>query len=52
VAARYLGWGARVGSLRLGRYADLVSVRGDPLADIGVLEHVEIVVEDGRVVSR
>lgn len=32
VSARMMGWEDRVGSLGVGRFADLVAVRGDPLA--------------------
>jgi imidazolonepropionase-like amidohydrolase len=33
-----------------GRYADLVAVKGDPLADIRVLERVAVVMKGGVVV--
>jgi imidazolonepropionase-like amidohydrolase len=51
-AAELLGWGADVGTVRPGRYADLVAVEGDPLADIGALEDVDWVMKGGEVVSR
>jgi imidazolonepropionase-like amidohydrolase len=41
-----------LGALEAGRLADVVAVRGDPLADIDSLadpEHIRIVVKDGRV---
>jgi imidazolonepropionase-like amidohydrolase len=41
-----------LGALEAGRFADVVAVRGDPLADIDSLadpEHIRIVVKDGRV---
>ena len=34
VAAEAMGWGDRVGTLQPGRYADLIAVANDPLADI------------------
>jgi len=49
VAARYMGWEDRVGALEKGRFGDLVAVEGDPLADITVLENVEVVVKGGLV---
>jgi imidazolonepropionase-like amidohydrolase len=52
VAARYMGWAADIGSLAPGRYGDLIAVLGDPLADIGVLERVEVVVKGGLVFKR
>ena len=33
-----MGWADRVGSLAPGRFADLVAVAGDPLADVTPLE--------------
>jgi imidazolonepropionase-like amidohydrolase len=52
VAAVYLGWEDRVGTLRVGSYGDLIAVKGDPLTDITTLEHVEVVVKGGRIVKR
>jgi len=51
VAARYLGWDDRVGSLQPGRYADLVAVRGDPLQDIRLLENIALVIKGGEVID-
>jgi imidazolonepropionase-like amidohydrolase len=48
-AARVMGWEDRVGTLAPGRFGDLVAVRGDPLADIARLEHVDVVVKGGLV---
>jgi imidazolonepropionase-like amidohydrolase len=50
VAAECLGWSDRVGTLEPGRFADLVAVEGDPLADVTVLERPVVVVKGGRVV--
>lgn len=47
VAARVLGRDADVGSLQPGRLADLVAVPGDPLADIRLLESVDVVIKGG-----
>jgi imidazolonepropionase-like amidohydrolase len=52
IAAAAMGWGDRVGSLRPGHYGDLIAVRGDPLADIRLLEQVSAVVQGGRVVKQ
>jgi len=51
-AAELLGWEKDVGLVAPGRYADLVAVKGDPLADIHVLEHVHFVMKGGVVVKR
>ena len=47
VAARYMGWGDRVGQLSPGRYGDLIAVRGDPLKDINELKVVPVVIKGG-----
>ena len=49
VAAECLGWADRVGTLRPGRFADLVAVDGDPLTDVRVLESPAVVLKGGRV---
>jgi imidazolonepropionase-like amidohydrolase len=51
VAARFMAWSENVGSLEVGKYGDLIAVRGDPLADIAVLERVEAVVKGGLAVK-
>ena len=40
-----------MGSIRPGRYADLIAVDGDPLDDITVLEDVPFVMKGGAVVK-
>ncbi len=49
VAARYMGWGERVGAVEAGRYGDMIAVRGNPLEDITVLEGVDVVIKGGLV---
>jgi len=49
-AAELLQWSDRVGSLAPGRFADLVAVAGDPLADITELERPVVVAKGGAVV--
>jgi imidazolonepropionase-like amidohydrolase len=48
-AADLLGHANEVGSIKAGKYADLVAVSGDPLKDISLLERVEFVMKDGKV---
>lgn len=50
-AATLMGWADRVGSLSPGRFADLVAVARDPLADIEVLRTPAAVVKGGRLVA-
>jgi imidazolonepropionase-like amidohydrolase len=40
-----------VGVISVGRYGDLVAVRGDPLRDVSLLEHVDAVIKGGEVVK-
>ena len=49
VAARYMDWEDRVGAVQPGLYGDLIAVKGSPLEDIAILEHVEAVVKGGLV---
>jgi len=51
-AADLLGWSDRVGSVQPGRFADLVAVAGDPLADIHELERVTFVMKGGVVYTQ
>ena len=50
-AADLLGWQGSVGSIEPGYYADIIAVSGDPLADIGELEHVKFVMKGGVVIK-
>jgi imidazolonepropionase-like amidohydrolase len=49
-AAELMGWEDRVGTLEPGRFADLVAVAGDPLADVRTLEEPVLVAKGGVVV--
>src|SRR5882724_10131922 len=51
-AADLLGKSDILGSLKAGRYADVVAVSGNPLEDVSVLEHVKFVMKDGKVYKR
>lgn len=48
-AADLIGDTASIGSVRPGRFADLVAVAGDPLHDVTVLEHVAFVMKGGKI---
>src|SRR5262249_56924682 len=49
-AAEMLGWQDRVGTVEPGRFADLIAVAGDPVADITELERVAFVMKGGLVI--
>jgi imidazolonepropionase-like amidohydrolase len=49
-SSEMLGWGDRLGVIEPGKFADLVAITGDPLADITELEHVRFVMKGGAVV--
>jgi len=48
-AADLLGKSKLLGAVKSGRYADLVAVEGDLLADVSLLENVRFVMKDGKV---
>lgn len=48
--AEALGWQDRIGSVDAGKYADLIAVSGDPLADITEMTRVRFVMKGGKVI--
>ena len=48
-AATLIGWQDRVGSIAPGKFADLVAVEGDGLADVGKFANVAFVMKTGTV---
>jgi imidazolonepropionase-like amidohydrolase len=50
-AAEMLGWQDRIGAVEPAKFADLVAVTGDPMADITELERVRFVMKGGQVVN-
>jgi len=52
IAAELLGMENQIGSLAVGRFADMVAVPGDPLKDIRQLEHVDFIMKDGKRITK
>ncbi len=48
-AADLIGHPELFGSITAGKSADIIAVKGDPLADIRVLEHVAFVMKEGTI---
>ncbi len=48
-AADLLGWTKTVGTVEVGKWADLIAVDGDPTKDVTTLEHVKFVMKGGTV---
>lgn len=51
-AAELIGDPQDIGSVQAGRFADIVAVSGDPLADITELQRVQFVMKGGEVIKR
>jgi imidazolonepropionase-like amidohydrolase len=48
-SADLLGWRDKIGSIAVGKYADIVAVTGNPLDKISVLENMQFVMKGGVV---
>jgi imidazolonepropionase-like amidohydrolase len=48
-AADLIGRSNEFGSIKPGKYADLIAMSGDPPKDVTVLENVQFVMKDGTV---
>jgi imidazolonepropionase-like amidohydrolase len=51
-AARALDLGDRLGTIEVGKTADVVLLGADPVTNIEALEAVELVIKEGRIVFR
>ncbi len=50
INAEAMGWQDRIGSIEKGKYADLIAVSGNPLADITELQRVRFVMKGGKII--
>ncbi|MGQ0542912.1 MAG: Xaa-Pro dipeptidase [Blastocatellia bacterium] len=47
--ADLFGWSDKIGSITVGKYADIIAVEGDPLANVGILEKISFVMKGGVI---
>jgi imidazolonepropionase-like amidohydrolase len=46
-----MGWSDEVGTIEADKFGDLIAVKGDPLADITLLQKVEVVLKGGMALK-
>ena len=51
VPAEMLGQSEHIGTIQIGRKADIIAVAGDPLKDISELERVSFVMANGKIIK-
>jgi len=51
VAAAHMGLGSEVGAVEAGRAADIVAVHGDPLTNPEILRSIEVVIQNGALIT-
>lgn len=49
-AAALLGQSETIGTIEVGKFADMVAVAGDPYRDVTVMERISTVIKDGQVI--
>jgi imidazolonepropionase-like amidohydrolase len=47
--SKLLGWEGQIGALKPGYFADVIAVSGNPLDDIGAVQHVTFVMKSGVI---
>jgi len=52
LAADHMGLADDVGAIAVGRYGDLIAVRGNPLEDLTVLQNISVVIKGGAIVNQ
>ena len=48
-ASELIGIDANTGSIEVGKWADIIAVKGNPLENIELLENVHFVMKDGKI---
>jgi imidazolonepropionase-like amidohydrolase len=51
-AADLMDWKDKVGSVSVGKFADIIAVEADPLGDVKALENVSFVMKGGKIYKR
>lgn len=51
-AAELLGMESQIGTIEVGKWADIVAVSGNPLTDISLLKNVQFVMKEGKVYKK
>jgi imidazolonepropionase-like amidohydrolase len=44
------GWENQIGAIEKGKFADIIAVSGNPLADVTEMERVKLVLKGGAIV--
>ncbi|MCO4812986.1 MAG: amidohydrolase family protein, partial [Gammaproteobacteria bacterium] len=52
IAAEHMGLAADVGAIAVGRLGDLIAVKGNPLANVAMLQDVPVVIKGGSVAKK
>ena len=47
-----LRWDAQLGSIKVGKLADIIAVPGNPLDDMSLLENPQFVMLGGKIIRR
>jgi len=52
IGAELLGIEDKLGTIEIGKTADIIAVKGDPIKDIAVLQNVSFVMKNGIIYKR